>query len=268
MQYALINGLRSEAVAGARGICQTCGKETVSKCGTRIRHHWAHLHKHNCDLWWENETQWHRDWKALFPPECREINHIAPDGEIHRSDIKTATGIYIEIQHSAMTDAERLSRENFYVNLIWVVDGRGFRDNFDVYHVLPDPASKVAKDLVWFKATRPMRGTVNGMFWRRSENPDPESKMVQVHGLSDIADEVNAAYVGHHQYDWIRPRRTWLEATCPVYIDFGGELLFRLEQYDDSGLTCVRKIHKRKFLHDVMVEQSAKAVGTHFYPIA
>jgi hypothetical protein len=58
-----------------------------------------------------------------FPEECREISHIAPDGEIHRADIKTPSGIVIEVQHSAMTDAERLSREAFYENLVWVVDG-------------------------------------------------------------------------------------------------------------------------------------------------
>ena len=45
------------------------------------------------------------------PEECREISHVASDGEIHRADIKTPTGIVIEVQHSAMTDTGRLSRE-------------------------------------------------------------------------------------------------------------------------------------------------------------
>jgi hypothetical protein len=52
-----------------------------------------------------------------------------------------------------------------------------------------------------------------------------------------------------------------------VYIDFGDEGLVRLEIYDESGLSCVRRISKRKFLHDVMVETSARAIGTRFYPI-
>lgn len=60
-------------------------------------------------------------WKSLFPRECREICHTAPDGEIHRSGVRTPTGIYIEVQHSAMSDGERLSREAFYGNLIWVL---------------------------------------------------------------------------------------------------------------------------------------------------
>jgi competence protein CoiA len=74
---------------------------------------WAHAGWRNCDPWWENETPRHREWKSLFPDHCREITHTAHDGEIHRADIKTPTGIYIEVQHSSMTDAERLSRESF-----------------------------------------------------------------------------------------------------------------------------------------------------------
>jgi competence protein CoiA len=43
-----------------------------------------------------------------------------------------------------MTDAERFSREDFYRNLLWVIDGRGFRANFDIYHLLPAPESVIA----------------------------------------------------------------------------------------------------------------------------
>lgn len=95
-------------------------------------HHWAHASRRNCDPWWENETSWHRAWKNLFPEGYREIGHIAPNGEIHSADIKTPTGIVIEVQHLAITDAERLSRENFYVKLVWVIDGSAFHDNFKV----------------------------------------------------------------------------------------------------------------------------------------
>jgi len=89
----------------------------IAKCGSRIMRHWAHTHAKNCDPWWENETQWHRDWKNHFPPDSREVSHTAENGEIHRADVKTTTGIVIEFQHSAMTDQERLSREQFYKNL-------------------------------------------------------------------------------------------------------------------------------------------------------
>jgi len=242
----------------------------IAKCGTRIVHHWAHAYWQNCDPWWENETPWHRAWKNLFPPECREIPYTAADGEIHRADVKTASGIVIEIQHSAITDEERLSRERFYGNLVWVIDGSGFKRNFDILHMLPAPESELAKDLVWFKGSRQMQGGARGLFWRRSENSEStktNSGMVMVHCIEEIQDKVGSAYNGHHQYDWIRSRTTWLDATCPVYIDFGDDCLFRLETYGDYKLPCVRMIAKRKFIHDVSVETHARDIATRFYPI-
>ena len=85
--------------------------------------------------------------------------------------------------------------------------------------------------------------------------------------LREIEAEVTQDYRGHHQYVWVRPRRTWLDATCPVYIDFGEDWLARLEIYDDSGLPCLFRVAKRKFLHDAMVETSARAIATRCYPI-
>lgn len=275
MQLAIVNGERVEAIAGGEGECPTCGAAMITKCGPKILHHWAHKGRRNCDPWWENETDWHRGWKNLFPPDCREISHVASDGEIHRCDIRTPTGIYIEVQHSNMTDAERMSRETFYCNLVWVVDGRGFRDNFDIYHMLPDPASELAQDLVWAKATRPMQGAAAGLFYRLSSNRDHQPHATKatlrggwIEGIHAIRSEIEATYCGHHQYDWVRPRRTWLDATCPVYIDFGGDALVKLDIYDESGLRCIRLVAKRKFLHDAMTKTSAAAIATRYYPIA
>ncbi len=205
-----------------------CKAPAIAKCGARIMHHWAHETLKNCDPWWENETPWHRAWKARFPESCREIIHTAPDGEIHRADIQTPTGIYIEVQHSAMSDAERSSRELFYKNLVWIIDGRGFRNNFDIYHMLPDPLSQLVEDIVWSKASRPMRGAQMGLFFRLSEIVEhyPQATKAdlgrgllhELHSIREIEADLNNAYCGHHQYDWVRPHRTWLDANCPVYI--------------------------------------------------
>lgn len=242
----------------------------LAKCGPHVMHHWAHEVQRDCDPWWENETEWHREWKNHFPISCREVSHTAPDGEVHRADIKTPTGIYIEVQHSSMTDAERISRETFYQNLVWVIDGRSFRDNFDLYHILPDPKAKMSADLVWYKAKRGMNGANDGLFWRRSENPNTiegTGSMVLVHPLRDIHREVMANYYGHEQYDWVRPRKIWLRAGCPVYVDLGDDWLFRLDQYGESNLRCVFRVAKRKFLHDVMNETRGIDVATRFYQI-
>jgi len=175
-----------------------------------------------------------------------------------------------------MTDAERRSREDFYGNLVWVIDGRGFRDNFDIYHLLPAPDAEIAQDLVWAKATRPMQGAARGIFFRLSESraefPDENITKATLRGgfyhfMHEIEAEVEQAYRGHHQYDWVRRRRTWLDAASPVYIDFGEHRLARLETYDESGLRCICLVSKRKFVHDVMVETDARAIATRFYPL-
>lgn len=174
-----------------------------------------------------------------------------------------------------MTDAERTSREAFYKNLVWVIDGRGFRSNFDVYHRLPHPKSAVARDIVWAKATRPRQGAAGGMFFRlvETQRDYPERTITKatlsfgrIYSLRDIQADVEEAYCGHHQYDWVRPRRTWLDAACAVYIDFGGDFLVKLEIYDESNLPCVRYVPKATFLHAVMVETDAGAIASPVFP--
>ena len=264
MQYALIDNIRREAHKGAKAICPICEADMVAKCGPRIIHHWAHRYIQKCDPWWENETEWHRDWKNLFPEECREISHLSTEGEVHRADVKTAKGIVVEFQNSPMSDQERSSREKFYKNLVWVINGEKFKNNFDVYHCLPDPSSEIAKDLVWFKSYRSKCGTINGLFWKRSENPDIQEghgDMVWIHGINEIKEEVGKTYLGHHQYDWVRPQKT-------VYIDFGDEYLIRLEMYQQQeSLSCIRLISKKKFIYDVNNQTSARNIGTCFFPI-
>jgi hypothetical protein len=94
----------------------------TAKCGQQRVHHWAHRTA-NCDPWWERETQWHRDWKNEFPQDCQEVRFESPDGEIHIADVCTSTGTVLEFQHSYLPFHERRSRENFYGNMAWIVDG-------------------------------------------------------------------------------------------------------------------------------------------------
>ena len=123
MRFALVDGQRREAESGLSGECDGCGSALVAKCGeVRVRH-WAHRGRRSCDPWWENETEWHRSWKARFPDDWQEVLHHAADGERHRADVKTAHGWALEFQHSYIKPEERRSREAFYEKLMWVVDG-------------------------------------------------------------------------------------------------------------------------------------------------
>lgn len=123
MKFALVNGQRNEAQPSVPGVCQNCDQPVVAKCGELRIWHWAHKGKRQCDPWWENETEWHLNWKSNFPDSWREIVHRANDGTRHIADIKTEHGWVIEFQHSSINPEERRSRDAFYGRLIWVVDG-------------------------------------------------------------------------------------------------------------------------------------------------
>ncbi len=125
MKYAIVNDSKVEAKPKLKGICPHCQSEMIAKCGKIKVWHWAHKGNPPCDPWWESETQWHRDWKDQFPKEWQEISHLDHrTGEKHIADIQTAHGLTLEFQHSAIKPEERESREDFYDNLIWVVDGK------------------------------------------------------------------------------------------------------------------------------------------------
>jgi hypothetical protein len=123
MKFALINGLRQEAQPNLSGQCPSCSQSMIAKCGEIKIWHWAHKGRRTCDPWWENESEWHRKWKGLFPEDWQEVVHQANNGEKHIADVKTDQGWAIEFQHSYINPEERRSRNGFYQKLVWVVDG-------------------------------------------------------------------------------------------------------------------------------------------------
>jgi competence protein CoiA len=123
MKFAEVNGQRREAQPRLSGNCPGCDSPMVARCGTKRVWHWAHLGERTCDVWWENETEWHRAWKNQFPVEWQEIVHRAENGEKHIADVKTRQGWVLEFQHSPIKPEERQARNDFYRQLIWVVDG-------------------------------------------------------------------------------------------------------------------------------------------------
>lgn len=137
MKFALVDGFRRVPEPGLYGKCPIFGHPMVAKCGQIRTHHWAHQGSPSCDRWWENETEWHRAWKGHFPEEWQEVIHETEQGEKHIADVKTDRGWAIEFQHSPIKPEERHSREVFYKQLIWVVDGlRRKRDLTQFFAVL------------------------------------------------------------------------------------------------------------------------------------
>jgi competence protein CoiA len=131
MKFAIVNGSNAEAVKGVKGICPCCSSELIAKCGERKMHHWAHKGIRNCDPWWENETEWHRSWKGNFDTNWQEkILHDEITGEKHIADVQTTHGLVVEFQHSHIHPIERNKRQDFYKNMVWVIDGTRLKRDY------------------------------------------------------------------------------------------------------------------------------------------
>lgn len=121
MKYAIVGNQKKEAEKGVKGLCPMYNQPVIAKCGQFKINHWAHKSRKHCDSWWENETEWHRQWKDLFPKEWQEvISYDEKTGEKHIADIKTNMGSVIEFQHSNISIQERESREKFYKDMMCV----------------------------------------------------------------------------------------------------------------------------------------------------
>ena len=250
MKFALVDSVRRQPSPGLRGICAYCEQPATARCGAKRIWHWAHLPNSNCDPWWENETQWHRQWKNFFPDRNQEIVHFdSVSGEKHIADVKCDTGLLIELQNSRFDERELLSRECFYEDMIWIVNGDKFKKHFSVLNPLPDPTSKFARDLVFL----PQHKHANGfaLYWRLSENPEhrPGSRdLVRIHSTHEIDERILSEYIGHHLFDWKHARSAWFKARKRVYFDFGDEnhlLYFHVYQsYGDTPLWCIQFVSK------------------------
>ena len=80
-----------------------------------------------CDVFKEPETKWHFDWKDNFPKEIQEV--IVKN---HRADIRTKEGLVIELQNSSISSQQIRERENFYSNMIWILNGNTIAKNLKI----------------------------------------------------------------------------------------------------------------------------------------
>ncbi len=131
MLIAEVNGNRCKATKGTKGVCPYCKSEVIAKCGEQKIAHWAHKSRKVCDSWHDKETEWHLMWKSFFPENWQEIiKHDQTTGEKHIADVCTENGFTLEFQHSAIKPEERQSREAFYKNMNWVVDGTRCKNDY------------------------------------------------------------------------------------------------------------------------------------------
>jgi competence protein CoiA len=131
MKYAIFHEQKVEARKNAIGYCPICDSVLIPKCGEVKVKHWAHKGKRTCDIWKENETEWHRTWKNKYTEEWQEFTMFDKrTGEKHTADVRTSHGLVIEFQHSRIDPQERRSREDFYKNMVWVADGTRLKRDY------------------------------------------------------------------------------------------------------------------------------------------
>lgn len=242
MKFALVDGVRQEPFPKAKGACQFCGKPTLSKCGTKVCWHWAHARKGSCDPWWDNESEWHRDWKNHWPNEYQEIVHFDETGEKHIADVKLANGTVIEFQNSPMSLQELQSREQFYEDMIWVVNGRNLANNMKLMAALPDPEHASMQNI----GVQNTNHKTHFIYFHISEYHPGE--LIEIHSSDKIEHLTRDTHVGHYFYDWKRPKQVWLMATKPVYLDFGKGILWRLMRFNEYSYYCIQAHIKEAFL--------------------
>jgi competence CoiA-like predicted nuclease len=132
MRFAVDNNdVRVEPFKGGRALCQLCNATLIAKCGDIYTWHWQHNNDGNCDAWKEHETEWHRQWKAKFPIDNQEVI-LEENGEKHIADVLTNNNLVIEFQNSSISTGTIIEREDFYKDMIWVVNAIDFKDNFRI----------------------------------------------------------------------------------------------------------------------------------------
>ena len=139
MQFAKLNGKRiraKNANSGDIGECSWSGKPVKAKVG-ELRQYWSYIGEPPIlpeDF--ENETQWHFNWKSLVNDDNCEIFY--GENNEHRADIVGNNGVIIEVQLSPIDIRVVRERIEFYKQfscdrIIWVVDAtKYFKKTFDI----------------------------------------------------------------------------------------------------------------------------------------
>jgi competence protein CoiA len=258
MQYALVDGMRTEPVGGQKGMCPACGKEVQAKCGDIRAHHWAHVNLKDCDSWAETETQWHIDWKNKFPEAFREVPFTDPiTKEIHRADVHTNRGITLEFQNSPISIEELKSRDEFYDYLIWIVNGAKFKGGFELMGNIPNPVSPLLDNFSICGIGRyNMNVKENLMFFRKplNDNDFEANRILDISDplLKEVGVMMDNSQPIYWMFEWKHKHTAWFATKSPVFLDFGNDFLYWLkvkEQHrSPSLLWYVKEIKKVDFI--------------------
>jgi competence protein CoiA len=227
MLYAILDGAKTTASPHKTGACPGCRGSVIAKCGEIKCWHWAHAVS-ECDPWHEGETQWHLDWKKLFPKQSVEIIL----GE-HRADVLLNETV-IEFQNSPITPAEINERELFYGRMIWVFNAQ--RWHIKLRRNLRPEAENSTSSHYWERKVIGQGPFADVQMWPTEEALDPGP---------------------YRTFRWKWPHRSLLKCSAPVCFDIG-----------QDNLLQVKKIHWTSYVggwgYLLSKTQFLRSLGLHF----
>lgn len=237
MKYAIVNGKKVEATSRAIGKCPHCGSEVRGHAGKIIVNHWHHVVK-DCDPWRKPETQWHLDWKGHFPKANQEVQYCDNKGEKHIADVKTPRNLVLEFQNSSISLDEIESRNNFYKDIIWIVNLKKQKNQFILEGQLPDAFSDYYERNILMPISE----------IRRSPIFDSMAVIQKSKIINKYKEEVS----NHFVYRWKYERHYWSRNPKPVFLDFCDGDLWLLKQTHDSAIQTVIKYKKEFIIEKLM----------------
>jgi len=164
------------------------------------------------------------------------------NNEVHRADVYTNQGITIEFQNSPISIDELKSREKFYSQMIWIVNGLKFKEKFKLTTGIPDPESPLLNNYD-FGIYTPL------IFFRKGDIN--ENKEIAVDLLPHHHIELKHIPISNicFKFNWINKHIVWFYSSSPVYLDFGDDFLYWMKcRKQIKDFWYIQKIKKTDFI--------------------
>ena len=156
------------------GFCPCCGKSLNARAGEIRRPHWAHTSVERCDEWWENEEEWHYEWRKLIDItehscEVDIENVLEKDNVRHFYDARINNRLSIILRRGKLSEDQIQQYESFFGDMLWIVEAK--KSNITRFHRMKD--SGVIREIAKRRGCYSMRRGETGFYekWAKCKAP-------------------------------------------------------------------------------------------------